>query len=77
MKKIAVLISNKGTGTNLQAIIDGIKKGLIKAEIVSVISDTEESLGLKRAKENNIPIKIIPKKEDLLGVLKDLKPDYI
>ena len=77
MKKIAVLISNKGTGTNLQAIIDGIKKGLIKAEIVSVISDTEESLGLKRAKENNIPIKIIPKKEDLLGVLKDLNPDYI
>lgn len=77
MKKIAVLISNKGIGTNLQAIIDGVKSGKIKAQIVAVISDTEEAQGLERARKNNLPIKIVPKKEELLGVLKDLNPDYI
>src|SRR3990167_7547569 len=77
MKKIAVLISNKGIGTNLQAIIDGVKSGKIKAEISAVISDTEESLGLRRAKEFNIPIKIVPEKENLLKVLKEINPDYI
>ena len=77
MKKIAVLISNKGTGTNLQAIIDGVKSGKIKAEISAVISDTEESLGLIRAKENNITVKIVPEKENLLKVLKEINPDYI
>ncbi len=77
MKRIAVLISNKGTGTNLQAIIDGVKSGKIKGEIVSVISDTDEALGLKKARENNIPVRIIPKKEDLPAVLKELNPDYV
>ena len=77
MKRIAVLISNKGTGTNLQAIIDGVKSGKIQAEIVAVISDTIDALGLRRAKEFNIPIKIVPEKENLLKVLKEINPDYI
>src|SRR5260221_525323 len=77
MKRIAVLISNKGLGTNLQAIIDGINSEKIKAKITAVISDTEESFGLERARKNHIPIKIVPKKEELLGVLKQLNPDYI
>lgn len=77
MKRIAVLISNKGTGTNLQAIIDGVASGKINAKIVAVISDTNEALGLKRARKNKLPIKIIPKKEKLLPVLEKLNPDYI
>lgn len=77
MKRIAVLISNKGTGTNLQAIIDGVKLKKINAKIVAVISDTKEALGLNRVRKNNIPIKIVPKKEELLTVLKELNPDYI
>lgn len=77
MKRIAVLISNKGAGTNLQAIIDEIKSGKINAEIVAVISDTEDASGLEKAKKNNLPIKIVPKKEDLLAVLKKINPDYI
>ncbi|KKP60897.1 MAG: hypothetical protein UR54_C0007G0010 [Candidatus Roizmanbacteria bacterium GW2011_GWA2_34_18] len=32
MKKLAVLISNAGTGTNLQAIIDTIETGKLKAK---------------------------------------------
>lgn len=77
MKKLAVLISNKGTGTNLQAIIDGIKTRKINAEIIVVISDSADSLGLARAKNNNLHIEIVPKKEDLIGILNKYAPDYI
>ncbi len=77
MKKLAVLISNIGTGTNLQAIIDGIKSGKINAKLATVISDTPEAPGLERAKKNKLPVKIVPKKEKLLEVLKKLNPDFI
>lgn len=76
-KRIAVLISNKGTGTNLQAIIDGVESRKINAKIVAVISDTKEALGLKRARKHNLSIKICPKKEDLLPLLEKLNLDYI
>lgn len=77
MKKLVVLISNKGTGTNLQAIIDGIESGKINAKIVAVISDTQDAKGLERAKKHNLPIEISLKKEDLLPLLQKLNPDYI
>lgn len=77
MKNIVILISNIGTGTNLQAIIDGVRSGKIKAKIAAVVSDTQEALGLERARRNKLPIKICPKKEDLLPLLKKLDPDYI
>ena len=75
--KLAVLISNAGTGTNLQAIIDGIKDGKINAEICAVVSDTALALGLERARKNNLKIEICPKKENLLPLLKTINPDYI
>jgi phosphoribosylglycinamide formyltransferase-1 len=75
--KIAVLISNAGTGTNLQAIIDGVELGKIKAQISCVISDREDALGLERARKHNLNIEICPKKEDLLPLLKKVNPDYI
>ncbi|MBP7832544.1 MAG: hypothetical protein KA035_02115 [Candidatus Levybacteria bacterium] len=77
MKKLAVLISNTGTGTNLQAIIDGIKNKKIHAEIVAVVSDTPDAMGLERAKKYNLPIIISSKKEELLDILKKTHPDYI
>lgn len=77
MKRLAILISNKGTGTNLQAIINGVKKEKIDAKIAAVISDTKEALGLERAKKSNLPIKIVPRKEKLLEILKKINPDYI
>lgn len=75
--RIAVLISNAGTGTNLQAIIDGVNSGKIDAKIVAVISDIPKVPGLKRAIKHNLPIKICPKKEDLLPLLKKINPDYL
>lgn len=77
MKKLAVLISDIGTGTNLQAIIDGVESGKINAKIIAVVSDTSKSPGLDRAKKHKLPIKIVSKKEDLLLVLKKLNLDYI
>ncbi len=75
--KIAILISNSGTGTNLQAIIDAVEQGKLKAEICAVISDKTESLGLERAKKHNLPIEICSKKEELLPLFRKLNPDYI
>ncbi len=75
--KIAVLISNAGTGTNLQSIINGVDEGKIKAEVAAVISDKADAPALERAKKHNLPIEICPKKEDLLPLLKKLNPDYI
>lgn len=56
--KLAVLISNKGTGTNLQAVIDAIGNKKINAEIAIVISDKSDAEGLEKAKNNNIPSEI-------------------
>lgn len=74
---IVVLISNAGTGTNLQAVIDGVEAGKIKAKIAAVISDKTDAKGLKRAQKHNLPIQICLRKEDLLPLLKQLAPDYI
>ncbi len=53
MLRIAVLVS--GGGTNLQAIIDGVKNGTItNTEIVAVISNNAGAYALKRAEENGI-----------------------
>ncbi len=77
MKKIAILTSNIGTGTNLQAIINGVKSGKINAKIISVISDRPDTLALERAKKNNLSIEICPQKQNLLPLLKTLNPDYV
>ncbi|MBI4079063.1 MAG: hypothetical protein HY429_02080 [Candidatus Levybacteria bacterium] len=77
MKNLAVLISNKGTGTNLQAIIDGVKNKKINATIAIVISDTEDAFGLTRAKKNHLPIALCPKKENLLPLLQKNNIDYV
>ena len=77
MKKLIVLISNTGKGTNLQAIIDGVENRKINGDVLVVVSDTREAQGLERAKKHNVPIEICPKKEDLLPLLKKYNPDYI
>src|SRR5882672_4985567 len=75
--KLAVLISNAGTGTNLQAIIDAIEAGNLKAEICAVVSDKADAPGLERARKHNLKIEICPAKEALLPLLQQLNPDYV
>jgi phosphoribosylglycinamide formyltransferase-1 len=50
--RLAVLLS--GEGSNLQALIDATQKGVIKAEIVLVVSNKFDAGGLKRAQESGI-----------------------
>ncbi len=56
-KNIVILIS--GNGSNLQAIIDKVKTGEIKANISAVISNKKNVFGLKRAEIENIPSHIV------------------
>lgn len=61
MKRIGVLVS--GGGTNLQALIDAQKSGIIKSgEIVTVVSSKEGVYALERAKNAGIDAKVITKK---------------
>jgi phosphoribosylglycinamide formyltransferase 1 len=55
--KLGVLIS--GEGTNLQAIIDAVERGELKAEIRIVISNKPEARGLERARRHGIPAEVI------------------
>ena len=77
--KIAVLVS--GGGTNLQALIDAQKNGILKSgKIELVISNNSNAFALKRAEENNIPFEIIDKKdfeEKLKEILKSHKIEFI
>lgn len=77
MKKIAILISDAGTGTNLQAIIDAVKTKKLKAEIKLVISSSKDAFGLKRAEKNKILTMVVDKKNDLKKIFEDNKIDLI
>ena len=58
--RIAVLVS--GGGTNLQALIDAEKQGIIKSgEIVLVISNKKDAYALERAKNNGIKAEVVLK----------------
>lgn len=58
MVRVGVLVS--GGGTNLQAIIDAVKKGdITNASLEVVISNKKDAYALTRAKENGIPAECV------------------
>ncbi len=60
--KIAVLVS--GGGTNLQALIDAQKAGKLgNGEITLVLASKPDVYSLERAKQNNIPSKVLARKD--------------
>lgn len=62
MLKLAVLVS--GGGTNLQALMDAISRGeLPGVGIEVVISNKEDAYALERAKKNNVPSRVIGRKD--------------
>ncbi len=84
MFKIIVLIS--GNGSNLQAIIDACKSGMIGGNVVGVISNKVNVFGLERAKKNNIPSEVINHNnfgtreefdQELVTSIKSYQPDLI
>ncbi len=59
--KVCVLVS--GGGTNLQAIIDACKTGVINsAEVSVVVASNPSAYALERAKNNGIPTEVVHKK---------------
>ena len=60
--KIAVFVS--GGGTNLQALIDAQKSGILQSgEIALVLASNHKAYALTRAAENNIPYAVVVRKE--------------
>jgi phosphoribosylglycinamide formyltransferase 1 len=52
--RLAILLS--GRGSNFEAIADAVSGGAIPdAEIVAVLSDVPEALGLARARQRGLP----------------------
>lgn len=71
---IAVLVS--GGGTNLQALIDAQRNGIIKSGIISaVVSSNPNAYALERAKKNNINVHISPRRE--FGSQEEFEDDII
>ena len=85
LKRIAVLVS--GGGTNLQALIDAQKSGIITSgEITLVISNNPDAYALQRAKNTGINTAVVNKKEcanqadfeeKLILALEENKTDFI
>lgn len=85
MLRVVVMVS--GGGTNLQAIIDGVKSGAItNTEIVGVISNNRNAYALKRAEENGISSQCVSPKDfdtreifngKLLETVDGYRPDLI
>lgn len=82
--RVVVLIS--GSGSNLQAIIDGQISGELPIEICGVISNKDHVKGLERAHKHNIPAIVLdhkqfPDRESFDGRLRDiidsLAPDIV
>ena len=75
MKKIGVLVS--GGGTNLQALIDAEKNGILKSgKIYAVVSDNKDAYALVRAEENGIKTKVIPRGGCSRSALSDAICEY-
>ncbi len=80
LKKIAVLVS--GGGTNLQALIDAQKSGIIKSgEIALVVSDREGAYALERAANAGVKGVYVKKgadfEENLIKALEEAETDVI
>lgn len=85
MKNIIVLVS--GGGTNLQALIDAEKSGIIQGgKITCVISSNPNAYAVERAKNSGIPARIVPRRDysdsvsyskAILDVLNEEKADLV
>lgn len=74
--KICVMVS--GGGTNLQALIDAEKSGIIHSGKISlVVSDNPDAYGLVRAEKNGIATFVGKDESDLIAKLKEDHIDMI
>lgn len=58
---LGILLS--GSGTNLQALIDAIDAGRLRARIAVVVSNEPQAQGLVRAAQHGIPTVVVPHRD--------------
>ena len=84
MQRFAVFVS--GHGSNLQAIINAVKKGEIKAELAIVFSNNRKAYALKRAEAAGIKTLVLCRKDyaspqsydrDIVIYMKEAEIDFI
>ena len=74
MKKTKIAVMVSGGGTNLQALINAQKSGIIKSgEIALVLSDNREAYALTRASEAGINTAVVDRKEYPSSVEREAK----
>lgn len=59
--RLAALLS--AGGTTLQNLIDRIAAGRLSAQIVQVVSSNPDVYGIERAKQANLPVSVVTRKE--------------
>lgn len=59
-KRLRVVVLISGSGSNLQALIDGMQAGQLAIDIIAVVSNREDAYGLERARNANIPAHVLP-----------------
>jgi phosphoribosylglycinamide formyltransferase-1 len=83
-RRVVVLVS--GSGTNLQALIDAQQHDELGGEIVAVISNQPEAMGLQRARDAGIDAVVLPHREydsrdafdgALIKVIERHEPDLV
>jgi phosphoribosylglycinamide formyltransferase 1 len=58
--RIGILLSGKGRGSNMQALIDATRDGRIPGRIVLVLSTSPGAPALERAESAGVPTRLIP-----------------
>lgn len=83
-RRVVVLIS--GSGTNLQALLDAQQHDELGGEIVAVISNQSEAMGLQRARDAGVDAVVLPHREyesrdafdgALIKVIERHEPDLV
>lgn len=63
MKNINIAVFASGRGTNFEAIIKSVKKGLIKANLSLLVCDNPEAPAIKKAQKAGIKVALVKRDE--------------
>lgn len=84
MKRLGILLS--GRGSNFEAIAESIREGRIpNTEIALVISNREAAMGIEKARQRGLEVRILPSKgrqreefdREVVAVLKERNVDLV
>lgn len=61
--RIAILVSGKGRGSNMAALVEACRDGRIDGEVVLVIGTRDDMPALQRAQSLDVPVEVINPKQ--------------